>query len=45
MILSNFAYLTMPNGFQPVFSRLLDLSLVYLKGGIQTSAHPLETQV
>jgi len=43
MILSNFAYLKMSNRFQPVIHGLLDLSLLNLKAGIQTSAHPLET--
>lgn len=33
MFLSNFAYLTVSNGFQPVSRRLLDLSLLYLKAG------------
>lgn len=33
MFLSNFAYLTVSNGFQSVSCRLLDLSLLYLKAG------------
>lgn len=43
MILSNFAHPTIYNVFQSVICRLLDLSFVYRKAGIQTSAHPLET--